>query len=140
MMDLCVSPEQIFKEVSSSVAEFGQYVKNSDIPDLKVQIKWKKQPFGAWCTIRYFPTSYCRCQDSACHYGKYAVKEATIIVKNNFCMEAFKHFIIAEKQWLDNFVKEGLFKGSTMQDTEEDKDKEELFMGNTMHNTVEESV
>ena len=40
------------------------------------------------------------------NYSKYVLKESTIIVKNDFGLEAFKLFILNEKSWIENFSKD----------------------------------
>ena len=41
-----------------------------------------------------------------CNYSKYVLKESTLIVKNNFGLEAFRRFILNEKSWIENFSKD----------------------------------
>ena len=100
------SPEQIYKEVSTVVKKLWEDLKDTEMPGVKCEIKWKKQPYGAWCTITWFPRMYCHCSDSTCCQGKYPLKECTVIVKNDFGIEAFRHFIRSEWQWAMNFMKD----------------------------------
>ena len=100
------SPEKIYEQVSSDITDLWNYVQKRDIPGLKLELQWKKQCYGAWCTVQWFPRSYCHCNKEDCNYGKYVLKESTVIVKNNFSLEAFKHFILNEKSWIENFSKD----------------------------------
>ena len=94
------------KKVSSEVTHLWNYIQKRDIPGLKLELRWKKQFYSAWCTVRRFPRSYCHCNDENCNYSKYVLKESTLIVKNNFSLEAFRHFILNEKSWIENFSKD----------------------------------
>ena len=91
------SPQKIYQEISSEVTYLWNYVQKQDIPGLKLELQWKKQFYGAWCTVWWFPRSYCHCNDENCNYGKYVLKESTLIVKNDFGLEVFRHFILNEK-------------------------------------------
>lgn len=99
------TPEQLYDHVDTGVKDLWAYIQNREIPGLKSEIKWKKQPYGAWCTVRWTPKNYCHCEDPTCVMNKYVLKETTVVVKNDFGLESFRHFILAEKQWIDNFVK-----------------------------------
>ena len=96
------SPAKNYEEVSSKVTNLWHYVQSRDIPGLKLELRWKKQCYGSWCTVRWFPKSYCHCNED-CNYGKHVLKESTIIVKNDFGLEALKLFILNEKSWIENF-------------------------------------
>ena len=100
------SPLGLYEAVSTEVSNLWAYIQNRDIPGLKVEIKWKKQFYGAWCTIRWFPRLYCHCNEEGCHDGKYVLKETTMLIKNDFGLESFKRFVASEKSWLEHFCKE----------------------------------
>lgn len=100
------SPELLYQQVNTEVQNLWAYIKSCPIASLSPEIRWKKQPYGAWCIVRWKPKTYCHCLDATCSMGKYVLKETTIIVKNDFSLEAFKHFITVEKQWIQNFVKD----------------------------------
>ena len=92
------SPEKLYEEVSSKVTNLWHYIQKRDIPGLKLELQWKKQCYG--------PKSYCHCNQEDCNYSKYVLKESTVIVKNDFGLEAFKLFILNEKSWIENFSKD----------------------------------
>ena len=48
------SPEKIYEEVSSDVTDLWNYIQKWDIPGLELELWWKKQCYGAWCTIGGF--------------------------------------------------------------------------------------
>ena len=100
------SPDKLYEAVSSEVSHLWHYIQNQDIPSMKVEIKWKKQCYGAWCTVRWFPRLYCHCNEEQCSDGKFVIKETKIIVKNDFGLELFRRFITSEKSWIDNFCRE----------------------------------
>ena len=100
------TPLQIYQAVTSEVNSLWYYIQQRDIPGMKPEIQWKKQCYGAWCTVHWFPTSYCHCKDKDCTDGKYILKESTIIVKNDSTLEALKRFMLAEKSWIDNFSRD----------------------------------
>ena len=100
------SPQKIYEEVSSEVTDLWNYVQKQNIPGLKLELRWKKQLYGAWCTVRWFPRSYCHCNAENCNYGKYVLKESTLIVKNDFGLESFRLFVLNEKSWIENFSKD----------------------------------
>ena len=105
-MDLPHNPtsaHKLYESVGSEARHLWLYIQKQHMPGIKVEIKWKKQPYGAWFTVRWFPKSYCHCKEEDCYDGKYVLKETTIVVKNDFGLEALKRFIIAEKSWLNNF-------------------------------------
>ena len=100
------SPQKIYEEVSSEVTHLWNCVQKRNIPGLKLELPWKKQLYGAWCTVRWFPRSYCHCNNENCNYGKYVLKESTLIVKNDFGLEAFRRCVLNEKSWIENFSKD----------------------------------
>ena len=57
------TPLQIYEAVTSEANSLWYYIQQRDIPGMKPEIRWKKQCYGAWCTIRWFLTSYCHCKD-----------------------------------------------------------------------------
>lgn len=99
------TPQDLYQHVNLEVQNLWAYIQNREIPGLKAEIRWKKQPYGASCSVIWKPKSYCHCTDTTCFMGKYVLKETTLSVKNDFSLEAFRHFIVAEKHWIDNFVK-----------------------------------
>ena len=99
------SPLQLYEAVSTEVSNLWAYIQKRDIPGLKVEIRWKKQIYGTWCTVRWFPCLYCHCNGDSCD-GKFVLKETTMLIKNDFSLEAFKHFVVSEKSWIENFCKD----------------------------------
>ena len=97
------SPQKLYECVTSEATDLWHYILKQNIPGMKVEIKWKKQFYGAWCTVRWFPKSYCRCKEEDCDNGKYILKETTMFVKSDFGLEVLKRFMIAEKSWINNF-------------------------------------
>ena len=98
------SPQKIYEAVTKEVNNLWAYIQARNLPGFKVEITWKKQEYGAWCTVRWFPKSYCHCKEPGCFLGKYVVKETHFTVKSDFSLEAFCHFIVSEKSWIDNFA------------------------------------
>ena len=99
-------PEQLYQQVQKEVKDLWAYIQNRKIPAISSEIRWKKQPYGAYCTVIWKSKNHCHCDDKSCLMGKYVLKETTVKVKNNFSLEALRHFISSEKQWLENFVLE----------------------------------
>ena len=97
------SPDKLYEAVTQQVNNLWHYIQNRNMPSLKVEIRWKKQSYGAWCTVRWFPRLYCHCKEEECDQGKYSLKETTIIIKNDFGLESLKHFMVSEKSWIENF-------------------------------------
>ena len=100
------SPQKLFQEVEKEVHQLWAFIQNRKIPGIKPELRWKKQPYGAKCNVIWTPKLYCHCLDFTCPDGKYIVKETALIVKNDFTLEAFRHFIKSEKQWIQNFVQD----------------------------------
>ena len=99
------SPLQLYEAVSTEVSNLWAYIQKRLIPGLKVEIRWKKQIYGTWCTVCWFPRLYCHCKGESCD-GKFVLKETTMLIKNDFSLEAFKHFVVSEKSCLENFCKD----------------------------------
>ena len=100
------SPQKIYEEVSSEVTDLWNYIQKRNIPGLKLELRLKKQLYGVSCTVRWFPRSYYHCNAENCNYGKYVLKESTLIVKNDFGLESFRLFVLNEKSWIENFSKD----------------------------------
>ena len=97
------SPIKLYQIVKKGATDLWEYTKERYIPGLKLHIKYKKQPYGASCTVTWFPRTYCHCNQDEC-LGQYPLREVTMIVNNDFAVASFEHSLMAEKHWLQNFV------------------------------------
>lgn len=98
-------PHKLYEAVTAEVSNLHQYILSREITGIKSEIRWKKQFYGAWCTVRWFRRSHCNCKEEGCHDPQYLLKETTMYIKNDFSLESFKRFIESEKSWINNFCK-----------------------------------
>ena len=96
------SPEKNYEEVSSKVTNLWHYIQKQDIPGLKLNYGGRSNAMVHGTLFGGFQNHTVIAMKKT-NYGKHVLKESTIIVKNDFGLEALKLFILNEKSWIENF-------------------------------------